>query len=301
MPEGGRLERPGQRAAMEHPWSWTLSDTGCGIPPDSIDKIFDPFFTTKDPGKGTGLGLSVAYATVEAHHGRITVESDVGKGTTSCLSALGHERIELIAAGRAMGYSSNTCRSLESHSSTPSSPRPGWSRRFPLGPLRRRRRIPAHASAHHDRSTSDRGRRLGLQPDRGRGLGIGNLRPRKGRLGGLQDGHASWLIGGIAGGPSVAYSSSSCFECHGRGRFRHRRSPTCSCWAGNRRLHVLRGAWRTSGEPSTGAEGARSNPGAWVRLYARSGPRSSVEGSLSPRPGRQPFRPSDSPAAWVPS
>jgi two-component system NtrC family sensor kinase len=58
-----------------------VSDTGCGITPDNLQKIFDPFFSTKGP-KGTGLGLAVAWGIVEKHNGRIEVESEVGKGTT---------------------------------------------------------------------------------------------------------------------------------------------------------------------------------------------------------------------------
>ena len=59
----------------------TITDTGCGIPPEDLQKVFDPFFTTKGVGKGTGLGLSVSHGTVEAHRGAIEVESVVGKGT----------------------------------------------------------------------------------------------------------------------------------------------------------------------------------------------------------------------------
>jgi len=59
----------------------TISDTGCGITADDLQRIFDPFFTTKDVGKGTGLGLSVSHGTIEAHGGTIEVESIVGKGT----------------------------------------------------------------------------------------------------------------------------------------------------------------------------------------------------------------------------
>jgi signal transduction histidine kinase/HD-like signal output (HDOD) protein/CheY-like chemotaxis protein len=61
--------------------TFTVSDTGVGIPPENIEKIFDPFFTTKGEGKGTGLGLSTAYGIIEAHKGRIEVESVPRKGT----------------------------------------------------------------------------------------------------------------------------------------------------------------------------------------------------------------------------
>jgi len=59
---------------------YTCADTGQGIPVENLEKIFDPFFTTKGEGKGTGLGLSTAYGIVQAHKGRITVESAPGEG-----------------------------------------------------------------------------------------------------------------------------------------------------------------------------------------------------------------------------
>jgi two-component system NtrC family sensor kinase len=57
-----------------------IRDEGAGIAPENLEKIFEPFFTTK--ARGTGLGLAITKRIVEQHHGRIMVESEVGKGTT---------------------------------------------------------------------------------------------------------------------------------------------------------------------------------------------------------------------------
>ncbi len=59
-----------------------VADTGAGIPEENLGKLFTPFFTTKPLGKGTGLGLSIVYGIVKMHRGQITVQSEVGKGTT---------------------------------------------------------------------------------------------------------------------------------------------------------------------------------------------------------------------------
>ncbi|MFP5213504.1 MAG: sensor histidine kinase [Acidobacteriota bacterium] len=59
-----------------------VSDTGCGIPAEDLNRIFDPFFTTKPQGKGTGLGLSICHGIVTKLGGSIAVESEKGEGAT---------------------------------------------------------------------------------------------------------------------------------------------------------------------------------------------------------------------------
>ncbi|MGH8030744.1 MAG: sensor histidine kinase, partial [Arenimonas sp.] len=60
----------------------SIGDTGCGIPEEIRARIFDAFFTTKPAGEGTGLGLDIVRRIIEKHHGRIEVDSEVGRGTT---------------------------------------------------------------------------------------------------------------------------------------------------------------------------------------------------------------------------
>ncbi len=55
-----------------------IADSGCGIPPENLNKIFEPFFSTKGQ-RGTGLSLSVIWGIIDNHNGVITVQSEVGK------------------------------------------------------------------------------------------------------------------------------------------------------------------------------------------------------------------------------
>jgi two-component system NtrC family sensor kinase len=64
----------------------SVQDTGHGITEENMEKIFDPFFTTKETGHGVGLGLAISYGIVKDHNGNISVESEVGKGTTFTVS-----------------------------------------------------------------------------------------------------------------------------------------------------------------------------------------------------------------------
>jgi len=77
---GGAIEV--SASADDDALSISVKDNGRGIPPENLDKIFNPFFTTKPPGQGTGLGLSLCHNLVSGMSGKITVESQVGKGTT---------------------------------------------------------------------------------------------------------------------------------------------------------------------------------------------------------------------------
>jgi PAS domain S-box-containing protein len=95
MPKGGRLliatsgiivdeklARQQPDAAAGRYICLSMTDTGCGIPPEVLPRIFEPFFTTKGTGKGTGLGLATVFGIVKQHHGWVTVDTEPGRGTT---------------------------------------------------------------------------------------------------------------------------------------------------------------------------------------------------------------------------
>ncbi len=94
MPDGGTLSLVGENIVLDEYYVRmnldakvgryiviTVSDTGMGIPADTLDRIFEPFFTTKERGKGSGLGLSTVIGIIKSHRGFVNVYSEIGQGT----------------------------------------------------------------------------------------------------------------------------------------------------------------------------------------------------------------------------
>ncbi|MBI5822491.1 MAG: cache domain-containing protein [Chloroflexi bacterium] len=82
MNDGGKLTLATRLDPDDRVVEVEFTDTGHGISEENMNKLFEPFFTTKDIGHGTGLGLAISYGIIKSHKGVISVESEVGKGTT---------------------------------------------------------------------------------------------------------------------------------------------------------------------------------------------------------------------------
>lgn len=81
MAEGGQLTLR-TRSLLDGRVLLAVADTGSGMSQETLEHALEPFYTTKAQGKGTGLGLSLAYSTVKAHHGEMSIQSQLGQGTT---------------------------------------------------------------------------------------------------------------------------------------------------------------------------------------------------------------------------
>ena len=92
---GATLAADGMRVAGDFV-TLSVSDTGCGIAPDVIERVFEPFFTTKPVGKGTGLGLSQTFAFARQIGGDVTIASTPGEGTTVTLFLPRDQRIDTM-------------------------------------------------------------------------------------------------------------------------------------------------------------------------------------------------------------
>ena len=127
MPQGGKLSlrlwrlqvTSNQESPLPDmpPGDWVViavSDVGSGIRPEVRSHLFEPFFTTKPVGQGTGLGLAQVYGIVKQHSGHITVESQIGQGTTFTIYLPAIQMREKAAAQKAEELPPSSGRTLPS-------------------------------------------------------------------------------------------------------------------------------------------------------------------------------------------
>jgi two-component system NtrC family sensor kinase len=98
MPRGGNLWLRTRFLNDSGQTEIQVRDDGAGIPPEILPRIFEPFMTTKETGKGVGLGLAVSHSIIEAHRGTITVQSEVGRGTTFTVTLPMNGKTDLAGA-----------------------------------------------------------------------------------------------------------------------------------------------------------------------------------------------------------
>ena len=116
MPNGGTLTVSAENVEVDDHFAsmnpgaqlgphvvFRVADTGIGMTPETMERIFDPFFTTKDVGKGTGLGLATVIGIVKSHGGFLSVQSEVGIGTTFRVFVPSARETEKVAKREELG------------------------------------------------------------------------------------------------------------------------------------------------------------------------------------------------------
>jgi two-component system NtrC family sensor kinase len=108
MPKGGNLWIESALGRGGTTIVLTVRDDGAGIAPEVMPRIFEPFVTTKEHGRGTGLGLAVSRGIVERHSGKISLQSELGKGTTVTITLPVPDTRAAVAEPAAAGAETKT-------------------------------------------------------------------------------------------------------------------------------------------------------------------------------------------------
>jgi len=116
MPSGGTVTLETEHVVVNgayrrlHPWAQpgryvliSVTDTGVGMSPETLERAFEPFFTTKDPERGSGLGLSIAYGIIQQHSGMIHGYSELGMGSTFKVYLPVHSRLATDVGNKLQG------------------------------------------------------------------------------------------------------------------------------------------------------------------------------------------------------